>query len=30
VKLIDGGPEKHARIAEVVGRLALVRVEDRT
>jgi hypothetical protein len=30
VKLIEGGPEKHARIAEVVGRLALVRVEDRT
>jgi transglutaminase-like putative cysteine protease len=30
VKLIDGGPEKHARIAEVVGRLALVRLEDRT
>jgi hypothetical protein len=30
VKLIEGGPEKHARIAEVVGRLALVRLEDRT
>jgi len=30
VKLIDGGPEKHARIVEVVGRLGLVRLEDRT
>jgi transglutaminase-like putative cysteine protease len=30
VKLIDGGPERHARLAEVVGRLALTRLEEET
>jgi hypothetical protein len=30
VKLIDGGPERHARLAEVVGRLSLTRLEEET
>ncbi len=30
VKLLEGGPERHARLAEVVGRLALTRLEDGT
>jgi len=28
VKLIEGGPERHVRLAEVVGRLALTRLEE--
>jgi transglutaminase-like putative cysteine protease len=30
VKLVDGGPERHARLAELVGRLALTRLEEET
>jgi transglutaminase-like putative cysteine protease len=30
VKLLEGGPERHVRLAEVVGRLALTRLEDET
>ncbi|HXV21869.1 MAG TPA: transglutaminase domain-containing protein, partial [Desulfuromonadales bacterium] len=30
VKLVDGGPERHVRLAEVVGRLVLTRIEEET
>jgi hypothetical protein len=30
VKLLEGGPERHVRLAEMVGRLALTRLEDET
>jgi hypothetical protein len=30
VKLLEGGPERHVRLAEVVGRIALTRLEDAT
>jgi transglutaminase-like putative cysteine protease len=29
VQLIEGGPERHVRLAEVVGRLALTRLQEK-
>ena len=30
VKLLEGGPERHVRLVDVVGRLALIRLEEKT